>query len=373
MMKKRAVIILVSILITVFCYRASAIVGVAPASYEIDFSPNLEQSFIFDFMFDPDAKAEIRASGDLEKYVKLNRDSIVGSSRVVATLKLPSDIEVPGTHQIGIIAKQSAEEGGGVKLIGEIIGVIKVKVPYPGKYAEIELYTKNANAGEPVELTVLVKNLGKEDIVATTLLEVLDNQDNHIENLNLGTEFIKSAEKGQFQKSLSTESYKAGDYKVKAIVEYGGEKAEAEGSFRLGSLYVGISNYTKEFEKNKLNKLDIEAESFWNDPIDALYANVTIMDYGISFLTPSMDIQPWSKQRLTGYFDTSQIQENKFKAEIVLHYEGRTTSETVELRFKKEINYTLYLVAGGAALLIIILIIIIIILIKRNKNAGKKK
>lgn len=373
-MEKRAIIIILSILMINLCYNVNALVGVTPSSYEIDFQPNTKQKFRFDFIFDPGVEAEISVGGDLDKYVKLDRDYLVGGGRVIATLNLPSEIEVPGTHLLGISAKQIAKEEAGIRLIGHVIGVIKVKVPYPGKYAEIELYTTNANAGEAIEFTVLVRNLGKEDITANAVVEIYDKKDNYIGTVNLGNMFIKSPGTKQFQVKHDTSNYQSGDYKAKAIVNYGGKSAaEAEGSFRLGTLYVGISNYTKKFEENKLNKLDIEAESFWNDPIDVLYANVTLPDYNISFITPSMNIQPWSKQKLTGYFDTTPIKKSKFKANITLHYRGETTSEVVDLRFRKETDYRLYTIAGGVVIVFIILVFIIILLLIRMKNANKKK
>ena len=79
--------------------------------------------------------------GDLAEYVTLNKDSLVGSGGVSASLALPIRIETPGTHVIYVGARQLPGEGGGIGIVGNIRGVIKVKVPYPGKYATVSFTT----------------------------------------------------------------------------------------------------------------------------------------------------------------------------------------------------------------------------------------
>ena len=377
-MKKTEVIIFVILIVFALSWRVSAIVGVSPGGYEVDFQPGLKESYIFRYSFDAGVHARVYAKGDLAEYVTLSTDSLVGGGTVIATLDLPGEVEVPGDHKLYIGAEQQADEqGGGVGIIGNVRGVILVKVPYPGKYASIaDFHVTNANQGEPVNFTLYVNNLGKEAISVDAFVEIFDKSDSSVEIIYLGGEQIPTTGSRKFHRQFPTTNYKPGDYKARAIVKYEGGELNMERIFRLGSLYVEIQNYTNEFTRDKLNSFDIDIESFWNDPIKNVYADVKIVNHDIKFSTPSLDLKPWQKAKLTGFFDTSGIEEDKFQANITLHYSGRETSKIVDLRFKKETNYVLYALVGGGifvGIMIISLIISVIILLTRNKNGKHKK
>jgi hypothetical protein len=355
----------------------AALSGAYPAIYKIDFQPNFKGDFKFTFLSDSDIKSDMYVEGDLAKYVELDKKTIIGSDNIIATLKLPYEIDPPGEHTIYIGMRQMpAEETGGFGLLANVRTIIRVKVPYPGKYAETSLKTENKNAGDPVPITLTVTNLGKEDINAKAMAEI-SNYKQVIETLDFKTKQINSTQSASFFMRLNTTNYKPGDYNVTSVVYYEGSKpAKAISPFRLGELKVRINNYTKNFERNKLNKMEIEIESLWNNPIENVYATVAIYNASINFTTPSLSLAPWEINKLSGFFDTSTIIPDKFNAEIVLHYYDQETRETHNLRFGQEpANYTNYLIIGAiilVALIIILLIIIIVILIRRTKKVSKK-
>jgi len=371
-MKKRVIIGYI-IFIFVLINYVQASFGVSPGKYDIDFSPGLKQEFVFNFKFDEDAEVDVYASGELKDYVKLNTDKLVGGGLVIASINLPKKIETPGINNIYVEAKQLPSKSGGFALAGHVIARIEVKVPYPGKYAEIKLIAPNANAGEPINFTVLIDNLGTDTILAQTALKILDYRNKTQDDIDAGVDAIQS--KGSVAKivAINTRKYKPGTYKAIATVAFGGVKpVEDEKQFRLGELFVNITNHTKEFIRDKINKIDIEVESLWNDPIYNLYANVFIINHNISFVTPSINIEPWSKNTLTGYFDTSEIKENKFKANITLLYNEKSSSKIVNLSFVKTVNYTFYIIIG-VILFILILLGIIIYLYIKVRNDKKRK
>jgi hypothetical protein len=359
-------------LVFIFILLSSSVIGVAgvsPAIYEVDFQPGLRQSYRFNFFSDEGVKAEIYAEGDLAQYTKLDKKEIRGSEPVIATIELPNEIYPPGEHKLLIGARQVVEEEGGIGLVGNIRGVIKIKVPYPGKYVEIDFKTHNANAGEPVEFRVSARNLGKENINALAYLDITTPQKEKLDTIFLGAMPIETTKSGEFYKKINTTGYRPGDYNVSAIVKYGGDRdAFKEGIFRLGELYAAIGSTSNDFEKNKINRFNIGVESFWNDPIDGLYADVKIIGTEISFLTPSVNLPPWEKTTLVGFLDTTLIQNETFQANITLHYYDKTTSKIVDLRFKKEKPNYMVITAIIAAVMIIILLIVIIIILIRYKR-----
>ena len=375
-MKKREMVFVLYLIISVNVLHlaSAAMAGVSPGIYAVNFEPNLKTIAAFNFMSDGDSVFEVYVEGDLAKYVKLDPEELVGGGTVAVILDLPSKIDVPGNHVLHIGARQAPGGEGGIGISANPQGTIIVIVPYPGKYATVSLSANNANVGEPVKFNAIATSLGKEDINAYAILDIISMKEKkQVDRIDFGSRFIPSTKSEQFYRELETKNYKAGNYNATIIVTYGGEKPAKESViFKLGELFVDILSYSNDFERGKINRFNIEAESFWNDPIENLYANVTILDYNITFLTPSIDIAPWSKAFLTGYFDTTPIQEKKFKAKITLSYQDKTTEKVVDLRFKSKISILTYAIIGGIVFVAILLAIAIILLIRR-KNAKEKK
>jgi hypothetical protein len=353
----------------------SAYPGVTPSSYNVDFSPNLKQSFAFRFLMPEDARADISVDGELAKYVKIDKKTLKGEGVVIALVDLPEKVETPGINIIRIRAKDIVKESEGVGISLSVAGLIRIRVPYPGKYVELDYKVFNANQGEDVNFELIAYSRGEEDVYATVYMDIYDSNNVLIERINLGNRLIKSKESQDFSGKIQTKNYVAGDYNASVIVEYGGENpAVSSKVFRLGRLFVDVSNYTREVERGKINRFEIEGESFWNEEIENLYAEVKILDYDIDFRTPSVALSPWGKRTMIGHFDTSEIEENKFKANITLYYYNESTSKIVDVRFKKEVNYLLYVGIGVAVLVILVFLGLVVRLFKKKyklvKNDG---
>lgn len=354
------------------CNFASGFAGVRPAIYEVDFKPNLNEKFSFIFYFDEGSEEEIYVSGDLMEYVSVDKQKMKGTGSVTAFLKLPSELSEPGVHVIRVGARQIPPEFSGMGLVADIRGLIRIRVPYPGKYAALELTTKNANVGNPVETKLKIYSRGKEDI-SVSAFYIISNEEGEVDRVSMGSHLIPSTQNVELFKSINTTNYLPGNYNITAVVAYGGEKpAETEGFFRLGELRVEISNYTKIFEKDKIARMEIEVESFWNEEIENVYANVSILDSDLSFLTPSITLKPWRKQELIGFFDTSEINSSRFEANISIHYGDKITSQIVDLKFKFEIN-TMMIIIGGLMAVILILLIVIVFVLRKYGVIFKKK
>lgn len=370
----KEVLFLSTILISIYMMSSAyAAIGVSPSDYEINFQPNLKQVFMFNFWTDEDSKLEIYSEGYLSRYVTLSTTSLKGGGAVYALLELPNNIEIPGRHRLLIGAKQLSmglsSRGTGLGIVGNIRGVIFVNVPYPGQYVEASLSITNANAGEPVYFDVKINNLGKEPTTTRTKIDIYGPNADKIQTLNLGSNFLQPTESVSIPARLDTKNYLPGDYKAILTVEYSNKSAVVEGGFRLGELRVVVINTSNDFTRDKINRFEIHVESLWNNRIENLFANVSIMGYEhINFITPSIGLNPWQKSVLTGFFDTTGIKEDEFKAKIILQYSNKTTEKIVDLRFKKDSGMAILLSGIAAIILLIILIAIVIDLFRRRRN-----
>lgn len=358
-------------------------IGVSPAVYEVDFKPGLEKKFIFNFRIEQaNSGLQIYKEGDLAEYVALNTHYLHSSGSVSVYLRLPDKIEPPGLHIIHIGALETPKtKKQGMTIVGNIVGSIKIFVPYPGKYVESEIIAKDVKYGEITNFILKISGKGSEDVLTKNRLEVYDPQNKLIKTFDLGEYYLKSGETKTFETEFDTIGYKMGKYKVIAISEYDGKETKKETFFRIGEIYIEIINHSNNFLRGRINKFDIEIESFWNDPIENVFAEVLIPDYNIIFRTPSITLKGFGKAVLTGYFDTTSIpvEVNKIRASINVYYLDKRTNKIVKLDIINEKNYTTHILIGIIGLLVLVLIALTILDIlsykklKNLKNLKSKK
>jgi len=347
--------------------------GVTPPSYIIDFEPGLEQSFEFDFLFDdPEQNFEIILGGELRDYVTVRK--IEGTTKVEVNLKLPQAYNNPGPNSVSVGARAVAGESGddtGVGISALVSGIVLVNVPYPGKYADLIFRMDDANAGEQASYRLAIYSRGEEQIVTNSQIIIYDSEGTSVKTFNLGSDTILPGASSDETSLLDVSDLGAGSYNAEAVVSYSGEERRAEDDFSLGSLVVNLINYTKTFDKEKINQMYIDVESGWNDQINGVYAEGKVVGYEeVGFTTPSIELKPWRSGKLVGHLDTTPIQSEEFQMDLTVHYGGKITEERVSLKLRdKEVNYLLW---GGIALgVLLVLGFIVWVVVKLKSLEGK--
>jgi len=372
--RKEAVGIFFVAFMVLFVQSASGSIGVSPVKYALDFVPGYEGNFHFNFNTDSGGDLEIFVDGDLAEYATLSNTRVSGSGRVDVSLKLPEAIETPGKHRIFVGARPVSAGGGGVGAVASVRGAINILVPYPGKYADVEFSVTNANSGEKIPYILKIFSRGEEDLLVNSEIEIFDFKEDSVGVFNLGSDLIPSTKSITKESELDVRSYSPGTYRAEVTVSYPGDERKLEGDFRLGELFIEIVNYSEVFERDKINPFEIYVESLWNDPIENVYAEVSIPGTDILFLTPSIDLKGFETAKLIGFFDTSQITGDSFQALITINYEDKTTEETVDLGYGgKKFNFVWLLIGAGVLLVLVFAAWVVIKLRRLDKKSGKKK
>jgi hypothetical protein len=116
----------------------------------------------------------------------------------------------------------------------------------------------------------------------------------------------------------------------------------------------------------------IELESFWNDPIENVYVEGDIIGTNIHFQTPSIPkLGAFEKQRVTGFFDTSGIEGDKFQARLTTHYGDKKTEKVVDLHFVRKTDYLLITLIVVLVLAALFFVYVVIDFVIRKRN-GKR-
>ena len=382
---KRAILPIFLLFSIIILIKPIYAVGIGfPSDNEIDFKPGLEKTF--NFRITPSRmNVRLSVSGYLAEYVTLNKTLIKSNStdRIFKVMvKLPERIEKPGHHRVWISAEEvidGPKMGGTVGTSCNAMVYILIHVLNKGKYVDMILSAPDVNLNGPVNFAVNVKSFGEEGINnIKAAIDVYSPDNEKLATIYTDEKPLKSNTEETLHAQLSTVGYKAGTYSAVAILNYDGETKEDKTSFRIGELNIKIINYTKEFEKNKINPFYIEIESIWGNEIEGVYGEIKINNDSIK--TPNINLDPWDKKTITTYWDTNNVETGFYNTDITVYYEGKTTVETgiVSVIEKKEafgempgvinFNTTTILI-----LIIIILIVIDIIWIIKKEKSEKKQ
>ncbi len=330
---------------------------------DVNFQPGLQlQLSYLVHNLPPGKEVRIYAEGDLAQYVEMIPEKLAGGGGFTAMIRLPAVIEKPGPHTLHFVVAEAAEDVGGIGTTVTIRVPFTIHVPYPGKYAEANVKVEDINTGEPLPLVIEGTNLGTENNTIGARFDILSSE-GKVESFDLGSFFVNAQENFAFRKKVDTASYKPGNYKVAATVDYG-SPLFLEADFRIGSLFVTATNYTSRFMKESISKFDIEVESHWNNLIDEAYAEVRIFNAtsNISkFKTPSESLERWSRKTLTGFFDTHGVGVGSYTADIALTYRsGKKTAQTstqvtIEVAGEWWVKYRSLIVVAAVSVLLFII------------------
>lgn len=378
MRKKEAMLLIVSIIISIFFYSGlvDAALGISPSKFTVDFQPNLKQELTFNIIADnPDKEYEVYVKGDLAEYIKVNKQTMKGGGQIVVNLNLPSNIEKPGNHRILIGVREKLDEELSVINVAEAVqSPIDIFVPYPGKYLEANLKSYDVNQGEVVEFKLLLSNRGKEDLEITPVISI--SSEEVIETLVLSTRELLSQEEVELKKDFDTSNIPPGNYEVKALIPYGEKTAQDNKTFRVGTLNVDVIEVSKKVEISKLSKFDLRVLSKWNSKIDAIYADVEFYKDRIlvgGLRTTPTSLESWADDTIYGYFDSSNFTEGKYDANITIYYSGEQESVSEEVEFYKKLNYKSIAMWVGIGAVIVLLLGMFIYLTYLIRKYGKKK
>ncbi|MDP2924967.1 MAG: hypothetical protein Q8N99_01200 [Nanoarchaeota archaeon] len=372
--------IIIFFLMNIYIVNAGSI-GISPAKHSLFFEPNKALEFNFKVInSNPDGKLEIYVKGDLSKYVKIDKDMVIGFGIVNVKINLPDVIDKPGVHRILIGAREVSSNNLLVTGVGGLAAIqapIDIIVPYPGKYAEARFITYDANKGENVSYEVSVNNLGTDAIFFDPYLEVY-NQGKNITDFKFERIILNPKESYNKKGNLSYD-FSPGYYNSSFFIDYG-EKIRLDSFFRIGELFVNITDYSYEFVPGEINNFYIEIENLWNNPINKAYGEIVITDNGVivaGFKLSFVNLLPWQKANISSFFDAKNIKEGRYIANMNIYYEDKITNKLVTVYFKEPSFYNLknigIIIGAVFAALFFIITIYMFFKIRRLERDSKIK
>ena len=350
---------------------SSATLGLAPGISRYDFVPGNVIEIPYSIVSDnPNQELEIFVGGSFEDFVTLSKNSAVGPENFLVTINLPNISPEPGWHHLTIGVKEIPSEDRFLGTSIDIRSVIKIFVPYPGKYAELSLSVLDGNVGEEIPVELKVINRGKEELVLNNVH--IDFFTNNVNKSKIEFTPVSIDVSGErfFRKYLDTSGFEPGDYLAVASVNYG-DLRQINQSFRVGSLSVKINNFTTILPKKNIQRFMIEVESQWNSDLENVYADINLSNgigEDILFRSPSIDLKAWKIKNIESFLDTAELEGN-YEVNIILNYLGEKTFTSGILVVEKTYSTMIIILI----ILIILIIIVTYIILKRKKGKIRRK
>ncbi len=320
--------------------------GITPTSRAYDFEPNavIRGSISIINSDERDGQMVITTQGAIAQYIFL-REALVDmkakeTREIEYQIRMPSAFEKPGVQAGQIVVtrlpSKDANEGAFVGSAVSISTDVKVRVPYPGKYAETRLDISEANTNQTVTFILPVANLGIEDItVAKGTIEVLGPTNNNIGTVLTNQKPIKAKKSDELSANWLA-SVEPGIYMASATLTYDEKVLALSRTFAVGSLVVDIVSATvKDFKLGGIAKITLAVKNKWNSEVPNLYAQLYVYDNQGTLLSdtksPSINLAAQSTDALLVYWDTQGLPSGTYQAKVVLNYAGKKTEKPLRL------------------------------------------
>ena len=344
---KKFGICIVLIVFTLLVVSDVSALGVSPARKIIEYSPGLEQEVEFNIINseNKDMKVVIYVEGE-----KINEEIIIDNSElsfssdesqktVKYRIKLPQKYDEPGEHEVKIVAREipldQAFEGTFVGSSVAVVHMVRINVPYPGKYATTELKI-GEDTGNGVDFIVYVNNFGTQKIVsAKGIIDVYGPTNEKLTSLETALISVDSGgRKGMNVKW--DEDVNPGKYYAKLTLLYDGDVAEYEKVFNVGMRLVDILDIVaKNFKLGEIARFNILVENGWPEVISDVYTDLLISEKGQEigrFKSAAEDVPALAKEELTAFWDTAGVEEGDYDAKISLYYDDKVVEKDMQTK-----------------------------------------
>ena len=350
-LNKQIWILYFSLIITILISSNVFGFGISPARKIVDFQSNLTETAEFKII-NSDHKSMrllvyLNDIQDDEINLKIDNSDLIFDSddqeKVVSySYNLPEKFEKPGPHEFSIITREvpmNPDDGGTVIVASVAVEhILKVNVPYPGKYASVELKVSETN-NDAINFIVVVNNLGSEQIISSKgIIDIYNLKNEKINSLETS---VLSIDSGSSKETMVVweDLTGPGEYKATLNLIYDNQVAMCDKYFQVGEANVNILHiYSNDFRLGEIAKFNILVENKWSEKIKEVYTDLLISDKGNEvgrFKSATEDINELSKKELTAYWDSEGVEEGEYDAKFALHYNDKIIEKDMKTKIEK--------------------------------------
>ncbi len=324
--------------------------GIGPGIIEIPYEPGKTKTFTIKIVNNErkDTSADITFEGELADFITAESSKIIFTKddaykKVRFKIRMPEHLENPGPHETKIFIKEHVkrrknEEGTQIVVDIAYYAIVRVNVPYPGKYAKIRLIAPKFDVGKTSAFGIEIQNLGTETLFAESSISILTPLEVAIASLAADQVPVNPREKEMVTITWTPE--KAGRFRAIADVVYGDGFARDEKEISVGKAHIKIMDITsRNFRLGEINRFDIVLKSEWNEPIKNVYAIVEISGKDgtlySQYRSGHVLMPSFGTKSIPAYLETNKLNEGEYVMKIILHYLGSKQENEFNISIQK--------------------------------------
>ncbi len=370
--------------LAILCSASCLAISISPANRRlINYEPGKKEIIGYNIAGAPNmsAGASLATYPEMQNYIRvIDPAPNSGPRSFQVEVEFPEKMQtlIPGDHYIMVSATEVSPPGAGIVARASINVRIQLIFPYPGKYMIFYFEAPSVNQNETVHFKVNTENKGTDAInLLYADIDVLDFEDKKITTLHTDKVSLNPREAVELSADFSTRNMMPGSYKAIANIYYDDNSTIIEKNFSIGTLQVDIVNHTTQIYTEKINPFEVEIESGWNNRIENVYAEITLNN--TKFKTPSQDLDPWKRVKLSTYIAAVGYSPGQYNASIAVFFNERMIVKNVMVDVVKEArkesplklsNMTIFLIL---AMLVLLGLNILLFLTLRKKKEKKEK
>ncbi len=298
------------------------------------------------------------------------------------TVKLPEELPEPGIHKVHVVTREIAQDKGGFSVRTAIEALYYIEVPYEGQYLKHTLAAESVNQGKPIPITVTTTNVGKEAIQELYAdFKLFDLNNKVVDTTTMDPIRVNGQESKQTHLEIPTTDLKPGPYNLTASIHYDGHDAFDAVSLKVGELAFQITNQTQQITTGKINELFVETESEWADPVNNVYAEVSVGNRP-AVKTVSENFAGFERKQLKTFFDATGLLPGTYPMVMTVFFDGKSVTKTEKIKVVREgflripggdlsLTNVLFLIAF--MIIIMINIILFVVLVKKKDEHENNK
>jgi len=359
-----------------FTGNANAL-GITPGRTSLDYSPGSHSLQITIINSDhKELNLVIFAQGELNGSILIPESRIRMSpeeyeKKIDIQVNLPEGIQ-PGMREGEIVVVESpANLQGGAASLGAALAVasqVRVFSPYPGKYIEADL--KVSGSSENKRFIVEMKSRGQESISkAEAEIKIYDSSGKEVKSLKSNSMPLAIGDKKELIAEWKVDA-PLGRYNAKAVLNYDGQEVLLEKQFEVGEYLLELLQlYVKDFKLGGIAKFNALVLNKWSEAISNAYLEMKVMNNQFEEIadvkSATYNIPDGQKTTMVYYWDTAEVIEGMYNANIIMYYGDKKTQQDLKLKVGKDslevigLGYVISEDQGGSGGMTKMLIIII--------------
>lgn len=318
---------------------AADAIGIRPPRAQITFAPETRYDFSVTVINDKDfpIDVETRVEGVLAPHIAIKQPiRIAAKSTAVVPISVltPASLERPGRQTTYIFFTENYfdAEGGTLSTRTAVGFSLVMWQPYPGSYAEVVASAQSVPEGEDTPLKVLVNNLGTDPIVDGRATVRITNAENVLQdvftfpNINLPGDTNED-----YYDLIEASRYNPGKYFIEAHLDYGANTTNSTSSFAVGTRDIDLLALEGPVYLDKpVNKITVHVESLWNEPLENVYARVSLGSSVVQTVSATLD--PFGRAALMGFWETDgTVLPGQVLARVNVSYSGGSREELLPI------------------------------------------